>query len=88
VYESHDLHVSVDRHMRLVLDAPSSIIPTGRLAVSATPRPTKAGIEPSVGSVGDSYDYALAETINGPLLARSHSLMRTMALFEAVEFAT
>lgn len=24
-----------------------------------------AGIEPSVGSVGDSYDNALAETING-----------------------
>jgi len=25
----------------------------------------KAGFEPSVGSVGDSYDNALAETING-----------------------
>jgi transposase InsO family protein len=25
----------------------------------------QAGIEPSVGSVGDSYDNALAETING-----------------------
>ena len=25
----------------------------------------KAGIEPSVGSVGDAYDNALAETING-----------------------
>lgn len=25
----------------------------------------KAGISPSVGSVGDSYDTALAETING-----------------------
>ena len=25
----------------------------------------KVGIEPSVGSVGDSYDNALAETING-----------------------
>ena len=25
----------------------------------------KAGIEPSVGSVGDACDYALAETING-----------------------
>jgi putative transposase len=28
-----------------------------------------AGIERSVGSVGDSYDNALAETINGPLQA-------------------
>ena len=34
-----------------------SIKYTGRLA--------EAGIEPSVGSVGDSYDNALAETING-----------------------
>lgn len=25
----------------------------------------KGGIEPSVGSVGDSYDNALAETVNG-----------------------
>jgi transposase InsO family protein len=25
----------------------------------------EAGIEPSVGSVGDSYDNALPETING-----------------------
>jgi transposase InsO family protein len=25
----------------------------------------EAGIEPSVGSVGDSYDNAFAETING-----------------------
>ena len=27
----------------------------------------EAGIEPSVGSVGDCYDNALAETINRPL---------------------
>jgi putative transposase len=42
--------------------------------VDGTPNATKAedepprdeaGIEPSVGSVGDSYDNALAETING-----------------------
>jgi hypothetical protein len=33
---------------------------------SNTPsRLADAGIEPSVGSVGDSYDNALAETING-----------------------
>ena len=30
-----------------------------------TERLAEAGIEPSVGSVGDSYDNALAETING-----------------------
>ena len=28
-------------------------------------RLAEAGIDPSVGSVGDSYDNALAETING-----------------------
>ena len=28
-------------------------------------RPPEAGIEPSVGSKGDSYDNPLAETING-----------------------
>lgn len=28
-------------------------------------RLAEAGIEPSVGSVGDSYDNALAETVNG-----------------------
>ncbi len=30
-----------------------------------TERLAEAGVEPSVGSVGDSYDNALAETING-----------------------
>jgi transposase InsO family protein len=30
-----------------------------------TERLAQAGIEPSVGSVGDSYDNALAEAING-----------------------
>lgn len=30
-----------------------------------TERPAEAGIEPSVGSRGDSYDNALAEAING-----------------------
>lgn len=35
------------------------------VAVKYTERLTDAGVEPSVGSVGDSYDNALAETING-----------------------
>src|SRR5438132_3044258 len=34
-------------------------------AIRYTERLAEAGIEPSVGSVGDSYDNALAETING-----------------------
>ena len=35
------------------------------LSIRYTERLALAGIEPSVGSVGDSYDNALAETING-----------------------
>ena len=35
------------------------------VAIKYTERLAEAGIEPSVGSVGDSYDNALAETING-----------------------
>ena len=35
------------------------------LAIRYTDRLAEAGIEPSVGSVGDSYDNALAETVIG-----------------------
>jgi putative transposase len=35
------------------------------VSIRYTERLLDAGIEPSVGSVGDSYDNALAETING-----------------------
>ena len=35
------------------------------LSIRYTDRLTETGIEPSVGSKGDSYDNALAETING-----------------------
>jgi hypothetical protein len=35
------------------------------VSIKYTERLAQAGIEPSVGSVGDSYDNALAETING-----------------------
>ena len=35
------------------------------VSIKYTERLAAAGIEPSVGSVGDSYDNALAETING-----------------------
>lgn len=35
------------------------------LSIRYTDRLAEAGIEPSVGSVGDSYDNTLAETING-----------------------
>ena len=35
------------------------------MAIRYADRLAEAGINPSVGSVGDSYDNALAETING-----------------------
>ena len=38
---------------------------TQYVSIKYTERLTEAGVEPSVGSVGDSYDNALAETING-----------------------
>jgi len=43
-------------------------------------RLTQAGIEPSVGSKGDSYDNALAETING--LYKAELIHRRTALEE------
>ena len=48
----------------------------------------EAGIEPSVGSVGDSHDNALAETINGLFkteVVRRRGPWRSM---EAVELVT
>ena len=47
-----------------------------------------AGIEPSVGSVGDSYDNALAETINGLYKAEVIHCRGPWRSLEAVEFAT
>jgi putative transposase len=44
------------------------------LSIRYTERLAEAGIEPSVGSKGDSYDNALAETING--LYKSESIHR------------
>ena len=43
---------------------------------------------PSVGSVGDSYDNALAETINGLYKAEVIHRRGPWRSFEAVEFAT
>jgi len=52
-----------------------------------TERLEKAGIEPSVGSVGDSYDNALAETVNG--LYKAEVIHRqSWKNLEAVELAT
>ena len=51
-------------------------------------RLAEAGIEPSVGSVGDSYDNALSETINGLYKAEVIHRRGPWQNIEAVEFAT
>ncbi len=48
----------------------------------------EAGIEPSVGSAGDSYDNALAETINGLYKAEVIHRRGPWRIFEAGEYAT
>ena len=58
------------------------------VSIRYTERLAEAGIEPSVGSVGDSYDNALAETINGLYKAEVIHRRGRWRNFEAVEFAT
>jgi len=58
------------------------------LSIKYTERLKDAGVEPSVGSVGDSYDNALAETINGLYKAEVIWRRGPWRNFEAVEFAT
>jgi transposase InsO family protein len=58
------------------------------VGIRYTERLAVAGIEPSVGSVGDSYDDALAETINGLHKAEVVHRRGPWRNFEAVEFAT
>jgi len=58
------------------------------VSIKYTERLAEAGIEPSVGSVGDSYDNALAETINGLYKAEVIHRRGPWRSFEAIEFAT
>ena len=58
------------------------------LSIKYTERLAEVGIEPSVGSVGDSYDNALAETINGLYKAEVVHRRGPWRSFEAVEYAT
>ena len=58
------------------------------LSLRYTERLAEAGIAPSVGSVGDSYDNALAETVNGLFKAEVIHRRGPWRSFEAVEFAT
>jgi transposase InsO family protein len=58
------------------------------VSIKYTERLAEPGIEPSVGSVGDSYDNALAETINGLYKAEVIHRRGPWRSFEAVEYAT
>ena len=58
------------------------------LSMKCSERLSEAGMEPSVGSVGDSYDNALAETINGLYKAEAIHRRGPWRSVEAVEFAT
>jgi len=58
------------------------------VSIKYTERLAEAGIEPSVGSAGDSYDNALAETINGLYKAEVIHRSGPWKSFDAVEYAT
>ena len=61
---------------------------TQYLAMNYTQRLAEAKLVPSVGSVGDSYDNALAETINGLYKADVIWRQRSWPNASAVEMAT
>jgi transposase InsO family protein len=58
------------------------------VSIRYTERLAEAGIEPSVGSKGDSYDNALAETVNGLYKAELIHKRAPWKSREAVELAT
>ncbi len=58
------------------------------VSIKYTGRRVEAGLAPSVGSVGDSYDNALAETINGLYKAEGIHRRSPWRRLEAVEYAT
>ena len=58
------------------------------VSIRYTERLAEAGIEPSVGNRGDSYDNALAETINGLYKAEVIHRRGPWRSFESVEYAT
>ena len=71
-----------------MLDKHESVRGSQYVSIKYTERLAEAGIEPSVGSVGDSYDNALAETINGLYKAEVIHRRGPWRSFEAVELAT
>jgi putative transposase len=58
------------------------------VSIRYSERLAEAGVEPSVGSKGDSYDNALAESINGLYKAELIHRRAPWKTKEAVELAT
>jgi transposase InsO family protein len=58
------------------------------LSIRYTERLAEAGIEPSVGSVGDSYDNAMAESVIGLFKAEGIHGLGPWKGLDDVEFAT
>jgi putative transposase len=58
------------------------------VSIRYTERLAEAGIKPSVGSVGDSYDNALAETVIGLFKAEVIHRRGPWRSLEAVEYTT
>ena len=58
------------------------------VSIKYSERLAAAGIEPSVGSVGDSYDNALAETVIGLFKTEVIHRRGPWRSFDAVEYAT
>jgi len=65
-----------------------SLEPEQYVSIRYSERLAEAGIAPSVGSVGDSYDNALAETINGLFKTEVIWPNGPWRTIEEVEFAT
>ena len=95
------VNASVDVELDQTVDAclhPSQLLPlemlrrplelTQYVSIRYTERLAEAGVEPSVGSVGDSYDNALAETIFGLFKAEVIHPNGPWRSLEEVEFAT
>ena len=58
------------------------------MSIRYTERLSEAGIEPSVGNVGDSYDNALAESVIGLFKTEVIHRLGPWKAFEAVEYKT
>jgi len=83
-----------EHRLRVVIATPSGEVLrrplefTQYLSIRYTERLAEAGIERSVGSVGDSYDNALAETVIGLFKTEEIRRRGPWKALEDVEFAT